>query len=85
MVCKHYVQAPLLVYLLAVVEVELPNQFLVVAEAINPIPSPSGETFMQQPCLPVRLLRVLCIFFSYLLHMSEKSSTFAAAKVKHGI
>lgn len=38
MVCKHYVQVPLLVYLLAVVEVELPNQFLVVAEAINPIP-----------------------------------------------
>lgn len=38
MVCKHYVQVPLLVYLLAVVEVELPNQFLVAVVAINPIP-----------------------------------------------
>ena len=36
MVCTHYVQVPLLVYLLAVVEVELPNPFPVAAEAINP-------------------------------------------------
>jgi hypothetical protein len=44
MVCKHYVQVPLLVYLLAVVEVELPHQFPVAAEAINP------ALCTKQPC-----------------------------------
>jgi|GEM_PF-6074080 len=46
MACKHFVQVLPRVYLLAVVEVELPNQFLVAAEVINPLPTYVNH----QPC-----------------------------------